>query len=120
VLFDARGRTGYDENYPGEKDAGNWPLLLLFQDTPVCAFRLDTTAKGTGIIRLMAVDGRAQRQGHGRAAIMLLVETAKRAGLNLLEVNSAPDAVNFYQRVGFLMKDAARESPLLQLTLHSN
>jgi GNAT superfamily N-acetyltransferase len=117
VLFDARGRVGYDETYPAEKDPANWPLLLLFRGIPVCAFRLDVTTDGTGIIRLMAVDACAQRQGHGRAAIILLIEIAKGAGLNLLEVNSAPDAVNFYQRMGFLIKDAARESPLLHLPL---
>jgi N-acetylglutamate synthase-like GNAT family acetyltransferase len=89
----------------------------MFQNKPVCAFRLDTSADGLGIIRLMAVDQAAQRQGHGRKAISLLTEMAKRAGLKTVEVNSAPDAVAFYQRQGFAMIDSARESPLLRLSL---
>lgn len=117
VLFDARGRTGYDENYPEEQNPSNWPLLLIFKDRPVCAFRLDTSADGMGIIRLMAVDQPVQKQGHGSKAISLLIDMARQAGLNTLEVNSASDAVTFYQRHGFSMIDAARESPLLRLSL---
>ena len=66
VLFDARGRTGYDENYPEETKPNNLRLLLLCDDQPVCAFRLDRAANNVGIIRLMAVTKEEQRKGERR------------------------------------------------------
>lgn len=116
VLFSARGRSGYDENYPDETNPNNWALLLLHRREPVCAFRLDIK-EDCGIIRLMAVDKAFQRAGHGTAAITLLMGLAKRLSLKSLEVNSASDAVPFYQRQGFVLIDAARESPFLRLVL---
>jgi len=117
VLFDARGRTGYDENYPEEMKPENLRLLLLCDDQPVCAFRLDRAANNVGIIRLMAVSQEEQRKGHGTAAISLLADVARSLKLAAIEVGAAPDAVGFYQRNGFNLVDPARESPLLRLNL---
>lgn len=117
VLFDARGRTGYDENYPEETKPNNLRLLLLCDDQPVCAFRLDRAANNIGIIRLMAVSRDKQRKGHGTAALTLLAEVAISLKLDAIEVGAAADAVSFYQRNGFNLVDRVRESPLLRLNL---
>lgn len=117
MLFEARDRTGYDENYPDELDPANLPLLLLSRGNPVCAFRLDRTPQDTGIIRLMAVPQQDQRKGHGCAAIALLTGLAKNLGLRAILVGAAPDAVGFYTRQGFVVVDAEREAPLLRLDL---
>lgn len=98
VFFEARGRFGvYDENRPDERNEANQPILLLFQDHPVCALRLDRMSTGQPSWGLMAVEQTVQRRSHGRAAISLLIELAKSRDLGTLEVNSAPDAVPFYQ-----------------------
>lgn len=115
VLFDARGRTGYDENYPDETNPANLPMVLMRGGTAVCAFRLDRGPSNVGIIRLMAVAPGEQRKGHGRAAIALLVDFARGLNLKALEVGSARDAVEFYLRQGFVLVDPAREAPLLRL-----
>ncbi len=117
VLFEARGRAGYDENYPDEMNAANIRLLLLCEERAVCAFRLDRTATGTGIIRLMAVIQGEQKKGHGRAALARLGDFARTLRLRAIEVNSARDAVEFYRRCGFVVIDAMRKSPLLRLDL---
>lgn len=117
VLFDARGRTGYDENYPDETNPTNRRLLLLFRGSPVCAFRLDRTTRDIGTIRLMAVAQHEQRKGHGRAALALLTELTRQLAFKAVEVGSASDAVGFYLRSGFKMVDPLREAPLLRLEL---
>jgi len=52
--------------------------------------------------------------------MMALVEAyALALGCRLLEVNSAADAVGFYQKVGWTLVDAEREHLLLQRVLAS-
>jgi GNAT superfamily N-acetyltransferase len=92
-------------------------MLLLFHRVPVAAFRFDRDSPTLGIIRSMAVEQSLQRQGHGRATILLLIELATSIGFHTLEVNSAPDAVPFYRRLGFDLIGADREAPLLRFEL---
>jgi ribosomal protein S18 acetylase RimI-like enzyme len=51
--------------------------------------------------------------------LSLLEERALTMGVAALEVNSAREAVGFYQRLGFQLIDDARESPLLRRRIRS-
>ncbi|UIJ87685.1 hypothetical protein LZK77_07150 [Rhizobium leguminosarum] len=60
VLFEARGLIGYDANHPDDRRDGHFPLLLLLENTPVGAARLDLMSKQT------AVCGRSQSGRNAR------------------------------------------------------
>ena len=67
VLFD----TGvfpfvYDENRPEDRAEGNTPYLLMLDNEPAGALRLDQCGTA-GVVRLVTVIPARQRQGHGRA-----------------------------------------------------
>jgi GNAT superfamily N-acetyltransferase len=118
VLFENRGRYGvYDRDHPDEVAPQNHPLLLINSGRPIGTARLDCDPNGRGIVRLVAVAGREQRRGHGRTMMTLLERYAVKQGCTVLEVNSAPDAMEFYQRLDWTLVDAARENPLLSKTL---
>lgn len=118
VLFEARGRVGiYDENRPEEHRDEHPSLLLFYKDAPVGTARLDCDTEGIGIVSLVAIDQRAQGAGHGRILISLVEDRVRTFGIKVLEVNSAPDAVVFYQRVGFKLIDGEREFPILRRKL---
>ena len=115
VLFEARKRFGvYNENHPDDRNHAHHPLLLVFRGEIVGAVRLDCLAGGTGIVRQVAIDGPAQGAGHGRMLVSLLEERALTLGVAVLEVNSAREAMGFYQRLGSHLIDGAREWPLLR------
>ncbi|MBB4327649.1 hypothetical protein [Rhizobium leguminosarum] len=65
VLFEARGLIGYDANHPDDRRDGHFPLLLLLENTPVGAARLDLMSEQTAWVRTVAI--RAERQGKGTA-----------------------------------------------------
>lgn len=122
VLFEARGRgEAYDENHPDDRHEGNYPLLLLADERPVGTARLDSHPEEWGTVRLVAILPDYQRQGFGSALMAGLEKHAILKGLRRLQVSSAPDAVGFYQRLGWSIVDAAQKSPLLakELELHS-
>jgi GNAT superfamily N-acetyltransferase len=103
VLFEARGRFGlYDTKHADEFRPNHFPLLLKWNARGVATTRLDVREHGLAITRLVAVEGTEQRKGHGRALITLAETFARDKGVTKLTVNSAPDAVEFYQRVGFV------------------
>jgi N-acetylglutamate synthase-like GNAT family acetyltransferase len=115
ILFEARGRIGiYDENGPDERHPDNQSLLLLYNGTYIGTVRLDCAWPDLGVIRLFAIDAPFQRVGHGKRFVSVLSEHAARLGLTAFEVNSAPEAVGFWQRQGFNLIDGTREFPLLQ------
>ena len=101
VLWDARGQSGYDENRPGEYLATNHPLLLKLDGRPVGTTRLDDLGNRKGVVRLVAVAADAQRRGHGRVLSASVEDYARRLGLKTLLVNSDPDAVGFYKKMGW-------------------
>jgi len=119
VLFEDRGlfHGAYDPMHPDNFVASHHPLLMFVADAPVGTVRLDCEANGLGIVRMVAVDGARQRRGHGRRMMALLERYALEQGCVFLEVNSAPDAVEFYQRLGWTLVDAERASPLLRKAL---
>jgi ribosomal protein S18 acetylase RimI-like enzyme len=101
VLWEARGHHDYDANHPDDLVPRNLALLLLYRGSAIGVARLDHQSEGIGVIRRVAIDVGLQRQGHGRMLLDLLERRAHALGMIILEVNSAEDAVSFYQRLGY-------------------
>jgi len=104
VLFEARGHIGvYDENHLDEHAPGHHPKLLLYRGDPVGVVRIDIDAT-TAIVRRVAVRSDAQGRGHGRVLLSLTQRFAQDNGCGRLVSHVAPDAVEFYQRCGFMIE----------------
>ena len=101
VLWEARGRSNYDEKHADEYLPAHHPLLLKLDGRAIGTTRLDDFGNGTGAVRLVAIAIDVQRQGHGRALSALVEDYARRLGINALFVNAAPDAVGYYQKMGW-------------------
>ncbi|WP_245497540.1 GNAT family N-acetyltransferase [Rhizobium ruizarguesonis] len=63
VLFEARGLIGYDASHPDDRRDGYFPLLLLLENTPVGAARLDLMDDAAACVRTVAI--RTECQGKG-------------------------------------------------------
>jgi len=104
VLF-APARQGeeivYDDNHPDDRDPHNTCFLLLFDAQPIGVVRLDARPPATGMVRLVAIVGELQRQGHGQELMRLIEGEARHSGMRRLMLNAHPDAVGFYERVGW-------------------
>jgi N-acetylglutamate synthase-like GNAT family acetyltransferase len=101
VLWEARGRSGYDEKRPGEYLASNHPLLLKLGGRSIGTTRLDNLGDRRGVVRLVAIAADVQRRGHGRALSALIEDYARRLGLKTLLVNADPEAVSYYEKMGW-------------------
>ncbi len=102
VLFDARGVPDYDANRPDEHSPTNHPLLLKHDGRDaIGTVRLDQRSAGGGITRLVAIRSDLQRRGLGRLMMGLVEPRALSLAMDTLYVSSAPDAVGFYERIGF-------------------
>ena len=117
VLFEARGLTGYDENHPDDRMPGHLPVLLMFGTTPVGAARLDLVGDREACVRTVAIRQDSQRRGFGRALMAGLDDIAARHGVRKLNVHAAPEAVGFYEALGWAVVDAARDNPMLMKEL---
>ena len=101
-LFEAKGRHGvYDPNYPGERAPGMYPYLLKLDGKALGTTRLDIREDGTAIFRLVAITSAEQGRGHGRVLGQMVEERARAFGARTLLVNSAPEAVGFYEKMGW-------------------
>lgn len=101
VLWEARGQTGYDETRPEEHFASNHPLLLKRHHRPIGTTRLDDLGNGRGVVRLVAIAADCQRRGHGRVLLGLVENYARRLGLETLFVNAHPEAITYYEKMGW-------------------
>lgn len=99
-LFPPGKPGGYDEHHPDDRAEGHIPFVLLRDDRPIGVARLDLRGR-VGVVRLVAVTASEQRRGHGRAMEALLASEAARRGVEVMRVNSAPDAVGFYEMTGW-------------------
>jgi len=103
-LFDERGRLGaYNDSHPDENREGNTPFLLMDGERPVGTVRVDMPAeKDYAVLRLVAVSAAERNKGHGGYLISLVESFAHQHNRKRLVLNSAPDAVNFYRKNGFV------------------
>jgi len=114
VLFEARGRFGvYDEAHPDDRLPENEPLILVEGGQAIGALRLDSLGNGSGGVRTVAITPARQRQGCGSLMMALLERRALAQGMTRLEVRSAPDAVGFYEKLGWRLVDANPEHPFM-------
>ena len=101
VLWESRGRTDYDDKYKDEYLPDNHPLLLLLSGESIGTARLDDYGNGCGVVRLVAIAENFQRKGHGRILSALLEDYARNQGIKTLYVNAAPEALEFYKKLGW-------------------
>ena len=101
VLWEARGRTGYNDNHSDEYLPANHPLLLKLGGRAIGTTRLDDFGNGTGVVRLVAIVAYLQRRGHGRKLAELVEPYARNRGMTRLFINAAPDAVGYYEKLGW-------------------
>ena len=101
VLWEARGRTSYNDRNRDEYLPANHPLLLRFHGRAIGTTRLDDFGNGTGAVRLVAIVGDLQRRGHGRKLGELVEDYARSLGMTTLFVNAAPEAVGYYEKLGW-------------------
>ncbi len=102
VLF-APGRhpgVEYDEEHPHDAASNHIKFLLMLDGEPIGTTRLDLRGE-RAIVRLVAILADRQRQGHGSAMEGAVVRHAHRLGITTLMVNSAADAVGFYEKRGW-------------------
>ena len=102
VLWETRGRLGsYDRSHSDEHMAGNFPCLLIGPGhEPLGTVRIDVDPP-LAWFRRVAIREDRQRQGHGRRMLELAADFAKGRGCHRVRSNVAPDAVQFYRKLGF-------------------
>ncbi|MEH3146102.1 MAG: GNAT family N-acetyltransferase [Methylobacterium frigidaeris] len=101
VLWEERGRHGYDETRPEERLPHHHPLLLTFHGQGIGTTRLDHLRDGTGIVRLVAITAAVRRHGHGRVLGAMVEDYARGLGIGTLFVIAADDAEGFYLATGW-------------------
>jgi N-acetylglutamate synthase-like GNAT family acetyltransferase len=101
VLWTARGLAGYDDKRPEERLPDRYSLLLKLDSQAIGTTRLDDRGDGTGIVRLVAVRGDLQRQGHGTKLAAMVDDFAVALGVHTLFVNAVADAVGYYEKLGW-------------------
>lgn len=101
-LFEARGRFGvYDDNHPHDRADFAHPFLLKRDGQALGTTRLDLFGGGRAAVRLVAITGSEQGQGHGRVMEALVTDVARAFGVHTLFVNAVEDAVGFYAKCGW-------------------
>lgn len=99
ILWDAKGRTGYDPERKEEQLPVNHPFLLKLDTHSIGTTRLDNFGNGTGAIRLVAIDQKFQKQGYGRKLSKMVEDYARGLSIHTLFVNAAPEAIGFYEKL---------------------
>ena len=110
VLFENRGKLeSYIENHPDDSKAGNHPLILLHNATVIGVVRIDVSEK-VAWLRRLAIRDDLQRMGYGRVLVELAEAFAKAEGCEEVRSNAAVEAVEFYDRCGYV-RDVSTSSP---------
>lgn len=101
VLFARRGRAAiYNDDHPDDAVSNHLKFLLVLDGERIGTARLDLV-QGVAKLRLVVIAAERQREGHGSVMEQLIAEHAHRLGITTLLVNSAPDAVGFYEKRGW-------------------
>ena len=90
----------YNDAHPDDAASNHIKFLLMLDGTPIGTTRLDLRGE-RAVVRLVAIVADQQRQGHGSVMEQALENHAYRLGITTLMVNSAPDAVGFYEKRGW-------------------
>ena len=102
VLFIGRGRVGrYNREHPDDYAPMNVALLLRVGDKAAGTIRLDDFGDATGAVRLVAITEDERGKGLGRRMAELCEGRARSAGIHTLYVNAAPEAVGYYDAMGW-------------------
>ena len=101
VLWENRGRTSYDDKHKDEYLPDHHPLLFKLNDIPIGTTRLDDLKNGFGAVRLVAISDEFQRKGHGRQFAFSVDNYAQGLGIKILYVNAAPEALEYYKKLGW-------------------
>ncbi len=118
-LFVARSRGDiYDPTRVEERDRRNYPFLLKYRGHGIGTARLDVRPDGTAVIRLVAVTKSEQGKGHGRVLSEEVEAFAKSMGIKKMFVNAAPEAVGYYEKLGYT-RDAWDPSELVGISSNS-
>jgi len=110
------GRTAPDDGHETDDRApGHHPLLLCRGGLVIGVVRIDE-APDWAILRRLAILSAHQRQGHGRALLLLCESMVQGLGHDRLVVNAAHDAVPFYLANGYRLEtwDQAQATPTSQ------
>ncbi|WP_055049468.1 GNAT family N-acetyltransferase [Devosia sp. A16] len=102
TLFTQERHPGlvYDRAHPDDTEPAHRKFLLMLDGVPIGTTRLDPRDEG-GILRLVAIVPGLQRQGHGSVLEALLIDYARARGMKRLWLNAAPEAVGFYEKLGW-------------------
>jgi N-acetylglutamate synthase-like GNAT family acetyltransferase len=102
VLFARERHPGfaYNDAHPDDAAANHIKFLLLLDGVAIGTTRLDLRGE-RAVVRLVAIATDQQRQGHGSVMEQALENHAYKLGITTLMVNSAPDAVGFYEKRGW-------------------
>jgi GNAT superfamily N-acetyltransferase len=101
VLWEDRGKTGYNPANADEYLPAHHSLLLKLDGKPIGTTRFDNFGNGTGAVRLVAVISEGQNRGHGRELGRLVENYARQFSVTALLVNAAPEAVGYYEKTGW-------------------
>ena len=91
----------YDADYPDEWTPGHQPLVLLCNREVTGTIRIDFKPARRVVFRLIAIDTPRQGQGLGSFMLEMAEDYARARGVDLICLNSVPDAYGFYVRHGF-------------------
>ena len=100
-LFTARERAEYDKHHEDEYKDNHFPLVLKFNEKIIGVVRLDLKPNQMAIMRLVAITKKEQSKGHGAVLAEKFILLAKSKGAKKIVVNSAKEAVIFYEKLGF-------------------
>jgi GNAT superfamily N-acetyltransferase len=119
VLFENRGKSeAYIENHPDDSKPGNHPLILAYGDAVAGVLRLDIVAP-VAWLRRVAIREDLQRQGHGRVLLGLAESFAKAKSCDEIRSNAAIEAVEFYERCGYV-RDPSAPAPVNAITVRKS
>jgi GNAT superfamily N-acetyltransferase len=110
VLFENRGKSeSYIEDHPDDLEPDHHRLILLYKGFVIGVIRVDV-CEPLAWFRRVAIRKDLQRVGHGRVLLRLAEAFAKAEGCNKVRSNAAVEAVEFYERCGYL-RDLASTAP---------
>jgi GNAT superfamily N-acetyltransferase len=90
----------YDPKHPDELTEGHVPLLFVVDGRPVGTIRIDVD-RSVAWFRLITISDEVQGRGYGRRMLEMAEDFARSHGCRTVRCNVEPDALGFYERLGF-------------------